>query len=196
MPCTVVSTPADSSERTIWRLLRGDLAAVRRGPDRGAEPVAGQRVPGALRADPRGQLRRPPVARLHQGVRRAEGVEQVVAVGQQVLPAVRAEADGVREDAQRERLGEGGDGVELVGTVEQFVHQPLGVGEPPLAQPAQRPGPRIPESTRRGASCRGGSASSSRLGGRQGFSNRKFDSPTAAADCNSCQSTSAACTCS
>ena len=32
-------------------------------------------------------------------------------------------------------------------------------------------------STRRGASCRGGSASSSRLGGRHGSSNRKLDSP-------------------
>jgi hypothetical protein len=37
----------------------------------------------------------------------------VVAVGQQVLPAVRREPDRVREHPERERLGQRGDRVEL-----------------------------------------------------------------------------------
>jgi hypothetical protein len=46
----------------------------------------------------------------------------------------------------------------------------------------------------RARECSGGSASSSRLGGRHGFSLRKSLRPTPAAEENVCQSRSASCT--
>jgi hypothetical protein len=126
---------------------------------------------------------------------RPEVVEQHVAVGQQVLAARAGDADRVRKDPQRERLAQRRDGVELADGREP-ADEFLRVGQPAVAQLPQRAGRQIADSRARGASCRGGSASSSRLGGRNGFSYRKLLSPTPVPDWNRCQSVSAACTCS
>ncbi len=140
-----------------------------------AEPLRGQDVAGALRVDPRGELGDARGALGDEVVGRAEGVEVVVAVGQQVLPALLREADRVGEHAQRETPGRWSGrrrtpasrrrlGENLVDEVAR--HRPASG----RAAGAATAGERIFCSTRRGASWCGGSASSSTLGGRHGFS--------------------------
>ena len=128
--------------------------------------------------DPRRQLRDPRRTLGDQVVGRPERVEGVVAVGQQVLPAVLADADGVREDPQRERVGQRARRRRTPGpsASTSSTSASASASQPSRSLRSDR-GLSTFRSTRRGASCRGGSASSSRLGGRHGFSFRKFDSP-------------------
>ena len=78
----------------------------------------------------------------------------MVAVGQQVLPALLGDADGVGEDAQRERLGESGDGVELGPAASTSSTRASASARQPVAQPRSARGPRIFCSTARGVVLR------------------------------------------
>jgi hypothetical protein len=117
-------------------LLVGDVALVGRRPDIGTETTGRQLLAGALGVDPARQLADARRALADQVVVRAEGVEGVVAVGQEVLAPFSGEPDRAGEDPQGEGLGDLGDGVEAwlgQDAVDQF----LRVGRPGVAQPAQ-----------------------------------------------------------
>ena len=195
----MVSTPAVSSERTTSGACSGVMSPRSEAAQMSApKPSGASASRAALGAHPGRQLGHPGRALGDQVVGRAEGVERVVAVGQQVLPALRPEADGVREDPQRERLGQAPRRASNSGPVGQhLVDERVGVGEPAVAQPAQRPRGRAPSAApgagrRAGAGRPPAAGSAAATASRCGSSTGRRRPP----DWNSCQSTSAACTCS
>jgi hypothetical protein len=105
-------------------------------PDLGAESVGGQDVAGTLRVDPRRQFGHPRLPLADEVVEGPERVEQVVAVGKEVLATRARDADRVGEHAQREGLGKPGDGIELV-LDQHLLDELLGVDQPVLAEFAQ-----------------------------------------------------------
>ena len=120
----------DDDRRPWLDLLAGVItqAIADRRPAVLACSALSRRHRDALGVDPGRQVGHPRRSFGDQVVGRPEGVERVIAVGQQGLAAVGGDAHSVGEYSQRERLRERGDGVEGLPGGEHGFHERLGVG--------------------------------------------------------------------
>ena len=126
MPLTVVSIPAESSERTSSGASSAVISpAIDAGVDAGAETAGREVLALALRGHI-GLMRRRALDRvLAQLVRRPECVEHQARVGQQILASLLLQAHRIGKDRQRIGFREIGDGIKALPR-QQFVD--LGVG--------------------------------------------------------------------
>ena len=189
MPLTVVSTPALSNERDERRFLLGELTGLGCGMDRRAEAAGRERVALHLSLEPCQNRFGIPDRCLEKFVARAKGVEHHIAVRQQEMPVFTRHPHCVGKYGQRVGLGEIGDRI-AAAALQKLVDKLVCLRGETLAQaPYHRRG-QHPVQYRRVRSCIGGSASSTRLFGRQGCSLAKSVRPAPRLEQKVCQSLS------